>query len=308
MGSNPTPSAVIPGRSEVEFVSGSEPCAAWLFEPDDGRARTPCVVLAHGFAGTRGARLDAYAERFAGAGYRALVFDYRHFGDSGGSPRQLLSVARQLEDWRAAVAFARSLDRVDPAQIVLWGTSFSGGHVAAIAAEDKQVAAAISQAPFMDGLTILPTLPPRLAVRLLAAGARDALAAARGREPVTVPAVGPPGSFAFMTSPDAEPGYLAIVPSDAPWQNAVAARVALALGRYRPGRTAARIDCPWLVQIARQDAVTPPKAAEKAARAAPHAELRYYDCGHFDVYVGDWFERSVSDALEFLQRVVPLAE
>jgi alpha/beta superfamily hydrolase len=31
-------------------------------------------------------RLDAYAEAFAEAGYHALVFDYRHFGDSEGEP------------------------------------------------------------------------------------------------------------------------------------------------------------------------------------------------------------------------------
>jgi alpha-beta hydrolase superfamily lysophospholipase len=69
------------------------------------------VILAHGFGGTREARLWAFAERFRAAGIAALVFDYRHFGDSEGEPRQLLSISRQLDDWRAAIAFARGRRR-----------------------------------------------------------------------------------------------------------------------------------------------------------------------------------------------------
>ncbi len=43
-----------------------------------------------------------------------IAFDYRHFGASGGEPRQLVSVAHQLEDYAAAVAFARGAGRRRP--------------------------------------------------------------------------------------------------------------------------------------------------------------------------------------------------
>ena len=88
-------------REDVIFESGGERCAAWLYRPDvDDDA--PCVVLAHGFGTVREGRLGAYAERFLAAGYAALVFDYRHFGDSGGEPRQLIRISSQHADWRAA--------------------------------------------------------------------------------------------------------------------------------------------------------------------------------------------------------------
>ena len=90
-------------RIDVGFSSGAERCAAWLY-PGRGAGRRPCVILAHGFGGVREARLDAYAERFAGAGVTALVFDYRHFGGSDGDPRQLIDIPRQLDDWRAAIS------------------------------------------------------------------------------------------------------------------------------------------------------------------------------------------------------------
>lgn len=285
-------------RQDVTFPSGGEDLAAWWFPCDADRA--PCVILAHGFTGTRGARLDAYAERFAAAGLHALVFDYRHFGASGGEPRDLLSVRRQLQDWRAAVAYARSRPEVDPDRVAVWGSSFSGGHVVVLAAEDDRIAAVVSQAPFMDGVPTLLAVPPKNALRLTVAGLRDVAAAVRGRPPHYVPATGRPGELAVMTSPDADPGFRAI--ADDAWTNRAAARIALRIGSYRPVAKARKVSCPWLVQVADDDVVTPPKPAYVAAARGRRAELRHYAGGHFDVYVPPLFDTVVADQVAFLRR------
>ena len=115
-------------RSDHTFRSAGVQCAAWLYRPEDsGGGPVPCVVLASGFSGTRDQRLDAFAERFAQAGLAALVFDYRHFGDSGGEPRQLLDIKKQQQDYEAALAYARGLHWVDNQRLGLFGSSFSGG-------------------------------------------------------------------------------------------------------------------------------------------------------------------------------------
>jgi fermentation-respiration switch protein FrsA (DUF1100 family) len=137
--------------SEVRFTSAGTTCAGvHLAGEGDAFAGAegtrPCVVLAHGFGGTVDSGLLPYAERFAAAGLDALAFDYRHFGTSEGEPRQLLSIPAQLQDYACAIAFARTLPEVDPERIVVWGTSFSGGHVVAAAVADGRVAAAIAQA------------------------------------------------------------------------------------------------------------------------------------------------------------------
>lgn len=292
-------------RRDVSFDSGGARCAAWLWA--DAEAR-PCVVLGHGFAATRIARLDAYAERFAAAGFAALVFDYRHFGDSEGEPRQLLSIRRQLDDWRAAVRFARSLDGVDPDRIVLWGTSFGGGHVARIAAEDSRVAAAISQVPYMDGIAALGAAGAPDVLRMTVAGVRDELHRLRRQPQHMIPVVGPPGRTAIMNSPDAEPGYMGMFEPGAPFRNEVAARVALRIALYSPGRAARRITCPWLVSIADGDVVTPPQPALKAAMRAPRGEVRRYSSGHFDIYRGELFRRAVADQIDFIRRSVALTQ
>ena len=296
--------------SEVSFQSGGERIAAVHLAGegdafDDARGNRPCVVLAHGFAGTVDSGLLPYAERFAAAGLDALAFDYRYFGNSGGEPRQLLSVSSQLEDYAAAIDFARGLPGVDPDRIVLWGTSFSGGHVVEAAVADGRVAGVISQSPAMDGRATMLALLRYAGIgalnRMTLAAIRDALGALRGRAPVMLPVVAPPGTLAAMSTPDAEPGYLAITgPS---WRNEFAARFALTAALYRPGLKADRLPCPMLVQIADRDAVAPPQAAQDAAwLATGRAEVRTYPVGHFDVYRGEPFERSVADQLFFLGR------
>jgi pimeloyl-ACP methyl ester carboxylesterase len=288
-------------RSDLTFESGGERCAAWLYTPDAPPPH-PIVVLAHGFGGVRTARLGAFAERFAAAGMAALVFDYRHFGDSSGEPRQLLDIGRQLDDWRSAIEFARALDGVDGERVAIWGSSFSGGHVAVIAAEDHRVAAAVSQGPFLDGLWALRAAGPANIVRLTVHGLRDEARRLRGRAPHYIAIVGPPGSVAAMNSPDAEPGYRALFSGGDEFRNEVAGRIGLKVGLYRPIRYAGRIACPWLLCVCDRDVVTPPEPALKAAKRAPRSEVRRYDVEHFDIYVGETFERVVADEVAFLER------
>lgn len=294
-------------RVDVRFPSGDDACAAWLYRPPD-LERPPLVILAHGLGGVKEMRLDAYAERFLEAGLGALVFDYRNFGASGGEPRQLLDIERQLADWAAALAYARGLPDVDGERIALWGTSFSGGHVLEAAARDgksastTRVAAVVSQCPFTDGPASLLEIRPSTTAKLTARGLRDLLAAVRGRPPVLIPLVGTPGSTALMTAPDAKPGYEALIPPGFDHKEEVSARIGVRVGLYRPGRAARRIASPVLFCLCEADSVAPARTASRHAARAPRAEVKSYPCGHFDIYRGDHFERAVSDQTEFLVR------
>ena len=155
-------------------------------------------------------RLDAFAERFRNAGYACLVFDYRHFGDSSGEPRELLAIDRQLEDWRAAVAFARCLPECDADRVILWGTSFAGGHVTITAADDPRIAAVIAQNPFTDGRASAMTLNVKSVARVTALALRDLAARRLGAAPVRVASVAQPGEAGLMTAADAMRGYEAM--------------------------------------------------------------------------------------------------
>ena len=296
---------------EVSFESGGEVCRAWHFPPlHDGMAkyqRIPCVVMGHGFGGTRDAGLAPTARQFAAEGLHVIIFDYRHFGVSGGEPRQLISIKKQLEDWLAAAAFARDLEGVDPSRVALWGTSFSAGHVVETAFHDRRVAAVISQCPALDGVALLAArlryAGVRSGLRLLQAGLQDKLYNKLGRSPVMLPLVGPPGTLAVMTSPDSEAGYRAIAPAG--WRNETMARIVLDIPFYRPIRHIYHLTCPQLQQLCRSDVIAPPPLIElhKQPRGRRNIVVKFYDCGHFDLYQGAWLEAGIQDQLAFLKTV-----
>jgi pimeloyl-ACP methyl ester carboxylesterase len=292
-------------REDVAFSSEGTTVAAWHYRPDGDGGR-PVIVMAHGLGGVREMRLDAFAERFADAGYACLVFDYRHFGASDGQPRQLLSVKRQRQDWTAAVAFARTLPGVDPSRTVLWGTSFSGGHVIAVGAKDPSVAAVVSQCPYTDGLASSLAVKPLTSLKVTLRAVRDLVGGWLGRRPRPIPLAGEPGTVALMTAPDAVPGYLALVEDDSTFRNEVAARVALDIALGRPGARARRLQCPALFVVCDQDTVAPARATLAHVSKAPRGEIVRRDTGHFDIYVGEEFETTVRDELAFLRRHVPV--
>ncbi|MEE2033680.1 alpha/beta fold hydrolase, partial [Rhodococcus chondri] len=264
-------------RSDEWFDSQGLRCAVAVFRPAAATADTPAVVMAHGFGTPRAFCLYAYADEFARAGYTVLVFDYRHFGESEGEPRQLLDITKQHQDWRNAVAYARSLDGIDSRRIVGWGTSFAGGHVLTLAGTGENFAAVIAQVPHVDGVAAVRATGLRNAVRLIPSAIADQARALLKRSPRYIDSVGRPGDLAVMTSPDAMDGRNRLLAAsglnDGDYPETVAARILLRIAFYSPGRTAAAIRCPALIHIMADDAVTPASVAIKTALKIPDATV-----------------------------------
>ena len=297
-------------RVEVQFRSGSERCGAWLFLPRGSSSanKVPVIVMGHGLSGVKEMCLAAYAERFRDAGYACLVFDFRYFGSSSGEPRELADVPKQLEDWRAAVTFARSIPEIDPERVITWGTSFSGGHVIVTAADDARIAAAITQCPFTDGPATGSTIDWPTKLRLVARALQDAVASMCGQEPVRIHVVGRPGEVALLTTPDALPGMQALLHASGmqSMRDSVPARIVFQLLRYRPGARAKDVRCPILFCVCARDSVAPAPATIRHAEKAIHGQINRYPDAHFEIYVGDAMERLVSDQLAFLKKHVPV--
>ena len=293
-------------RQDTSFVVEGDTVRAWHYRPDPKAARGLVVVMAHGLGGTRDAGLEAYAERFAAQGYDALLFDYRCFGASDGEPRQLLSVKRQLEDYDAAIDHALGLPGIGPGRVVLWGTSFSGGHVVTLAARRSDVGAVLALAPMVDGLAAVQKLVSyaglgRLA-RLTALGVADVVRSSLGGRPVTMPVYAEPGTVAGLSSHDS-PTYGDMVPAD--FRNEMTTRVALTLGAYRPTSKAKTLDCPTLLQVCMRDTVVDPYATLKLAdKAGPKTMARRYPYGHFEVFLGEARAEVLGDQIRFLDQVV----
>jgi len=282
-------------RKDISFVSDGSTCRGWLYLPD-GIESAPLVIMAHGFSAERTFRLPAYAERFAQAGLAVLLFDYRNFGDSDGTPRFLVDPRRHVADWRQALAYARTLPEIDTSRIALWGSSFSGGHVITLAAEDSGIKAIVAQVPYVGGIDVKLSLGNTLKAAGSIIG--DKIAGLFGGA-VTVPIVGPEGSFACMASSEAMQ-FLDIVDDRSEWNNRVPARALVTLGAYQPRGVAGRVACPALVVVGDLDETTPPDLARAAAALMPKAEVTSFDAGHFEVYLPPLFEDVVRQQVDFL--------
>lgn len=272
------------------FLSHGIRCTGDLFLPE-GKGPHACVVMAHGFAAQRDFALEPFARALVSSGMAVFRFDYRGFGDSDGLPRHLVSPRRHIQDFHAALAHVRSLDQVDKQRLGLWGTSFSGGHVLVVAAQDQRIKAVSSMVPFVNGPASLRRFPVGELLKLTWAGIRDWLQVASGGPAYHLPVVGRPGELAMMNTRESYEGYLGMMPEGSAWRNETPARIALAAGFYMPSRFASRVNCPTLMVAGKKDSLVPLENIRKTAGNMPSCDLEILECGHFDPYQGELMEK-----------------
>ncbi len=144
-------------EEKVHFYSGGQKLVGVLYMPDEAKERTPGIVLCQGYTGTKELFLPLLAQAFCGAGYPCLIFDYRGWGESEGRSGRLFP-REQCDDIRNAMAFLGTHKMVDPERLGLYGTSFGGANVVAVAAMDERVKCVVASLAIGDGRRWLRSL------------------------------------------------------------------------------------------------------------------------------------------------------
>ncbi len=261
--------------------------------------------MGNGLGGTKDIGMEPFAIRFREKGFAVLIFDYRYFGESEGEPRQLIWISHQLEDWAAAIKYARELEEIDPERIALWGTSFSGGHVIATAVKDKTIKCISAQCPGLDGrasvLMFVKKEGIKKSLRIIMHGQRDLVRSWLGLSPHKIPIIGKPGTVGLITTKDAYKTFRILAPDN--FINEACARITIRGDKYRPVKYAKKVRCPVLLQICDKDNLTPMSAAiETEKNLGEYAEIKHYPIGHFEIYMGKNFETSVNDQIDFFEK------
>lgn len=318
-------------RVDVEIASSSKDLiCGWCFPSQRFTSSNPgpAIVLAHGLGGTKELRLDAYADKFNQFGYTCVVFDYRCSGGSEGLPRGLVDWKQQQEDWKSVIKYTRQLENVDPDQVGLFGTSFSGGHVIKLAADDKNIKAVVSQCPFTSGWQSSLCAGTVPALKLAALGLLDTFFGSDTR-PITVQLTGKPGesksrfscfasqenvielilvTAALMNASDVLSTFPLLIPEGYPFLDRVPARLSLSLPFLSPGSYASQVQCPIFFGICGKDSVAPARVTEAYAKTAPKGVIKSYaDVGHFEIYCGRPFEKAMQDYGQFFEDHLPIS-
>ncbi|KAJ7580987.1 alpha/beta-hydrolase [Mycena floridula] len=263
---------------------------AWSYTPSLAGPH-PVIVMAHGWSANKLMSLAEYAEAFATLGYACVVFDYRRWGASDGTPRHLLVVKEQLEDYRTVIKYVRQQSHLDPQRVVVWGSSFAGGHAITLASEPSvNVVAAIAQCPY-TGVT--PVALNLTTFKTMFYAITDALKQLFGLPPLYIMAATGPGRVGGLTAPGSEEGLLAICKKSQ--LTSLCSRASF-------------IRCPLILIAPEDDTLCLLSGAQTVVGSAEHGEiLAIPQSGHFDVYPSfPHHEISLNKQIDFLKRHVPL--
>jgi len=129
---------------------------AWFAPAESAKAT---LVVSHGNAGNISHRyllLRSLQRR----GFNVLMYDYRGYGRSDGTP----SEDGIYKDGRAAYDYAVTLPEVKPERVFLWGTSL-GGAVAIDVATHRHVAGLILESTFSSATDVARVVYPFLPVQ-----------------------------------------------------------------------------------------------------------------------------------------------
>ncbi len=140
-------------------VNNGERIHAWYVPPRDLAPDAPVVIFSHGNAGNISHRLETL-DFLVRLGAGVLLFDYRGYGRSDGTPGEDEAYA----DIAACYDWLTAQHRIDPARIVLFGRSL-GGAVAADLAVKRPCRGLIVESSFTSlaaiGSKMFPVFPVR---------------------------------------------------------------------------------------------------------------------------------------------------
>lgn len=285
-------------KKDIWFDSNGTKCAAWFYSSI--KAKQPIIIMAHGLGSTRDMRLDEYAFRFCKAGFACFLFDYRNNGDSGGNQRYRINVKEQLEDWNNALNFVKSLKNVDCNNIFLFGTSFSGGHVITLASHNDGIRAVIAQCPYTDTIASITAVPLITQLKLIFWLMIDFVTRLFGHK-IMVKLADKPNKTALMVDKEYEKYLYLMAGESKTFKNITPVETILEFFKYCPGKYAEKVKCPIFYAVCENDTVAPAKKTFYYAAKSKNVVIKKYPYGHFDIYLGDNFQKVILDYIDFFK-------
>jgi pimeloyl-ACP methyl ester carboxylesterase len=157
----PTPPSPAYEVDHVSFDVGGARMTGVLHLPPGTKTanrRLPALLVTGSWTTVKEQMASLYAARAATAGFAALTFDFRGFGESEGEPRGQESPARKMEDIRGALNFLAANPHIDAQRLGLLAICASSGYAALEAANDPRVRSLAMVAPWLHDSSLLESV------------------------------------------------------------------------------------------------------------------------------------------------------
>jgi uncharacterized protein len=288
--------------ADVTFTSDGISLAGTLYLPARGAGQpAPGVAVTGPFTGVRDQVAGTYASRLARAGFAALAFDHRGFGDSGGR-RWHEDSQGKLADLRAAVSFLQSRPEVDSNCIGVLGVCLGGGYAVRAASQDPRVRAVAGVAGGYNS-------PAWFAAQLGPAAYRGALASFLAGYDEYIAAVAPDGGEAAMAGDEPDAYYGTDRSRSHRWVNKVTRGSLHSLMTFDAlGAAPLLAQTPLLIVHGKADAFCAPELAAALHEQTPgDKEIIWLDSSrHIDLYDTEPYLGQATDAVtDFFARTLP---
>ena len=303
----------------------------WLMKSKDASdsVSKPLVVMSHGLGSQKDMGLLPYAEKFCDDGFAVVMMDYRYFGGSSNSDKT--NFRNLIDPWNHVSDIQTVLNAIinkhilgsdiDTNNIILWGTSFAGGHMLRVANNENNplpnIKAVISQVPHLDGkaasLRALKSRGIAGFMRVMALALSDILLQQVNKlgniigvqfnlPSIYVKIVGTAADSAYMVISDNElTNYFAKHPAEylGGWKNLAPARTLAYMSLYSPIQDVPTIKVPILFVAATNDTLCPIEYVRTAAEQAVLGQLMEINTTHFELYSGENFARISARMVDF---------
>lgn len=134
---------------KIQFKRDGLKLVGNLFLPADfdKKSTYKAIIVEGSFTSVKEQMPAFYAQRFADNGFVVLAFDYSHYGESEGTPKQLESPQEKLKDLKSAVTYLTNLPYVKGVGMV--GVCTSASNAVDLAANDNRIKAMATVAGFL---------------------------------------------------------------------------------------------------------------------------------------------------------------
>ena len=189
---------------QANFTSENETMAGNLFLPANYKAgeKRPAVLVIGPWLNVKEQVATNYAKRLADKGFAAFVFDFRHWGESGGELREYECPNDKIADIHNALRYLSGRPEVDKDRIGVLAVCFGVGYVAA-ASDDPNIKSVVTVAAWVHDVPSVTKLFGAEEIARRRTVGREAMAAyTKDKTVVYVPASSGTDKTAAMYSPD----------------------------------------------------------------------------------------------------------